>query len=99
MVDVNFDWIDFVEAIEAIPNGSYPGPDGVPTIMIMKAKVPLGRMLWHLFITSVDKGHIPEALKEAFVIPVHKGGSKVEAAEYRPQYHLQAILWKQEKES
>ena len=45
MVDVNFDWIDFVEAIEAIPNGSYPGPDGVPTIMIMKAKVPLGRML------------------------------------------------------
>ena len=84
MTDVNFDWMDFIEAIEAIPNGSFPGPDGIPTNMIKKAKVPIARMLCFLFRTSVDKGHIPETLKEAFVIPVHKGGSKVEASEYRP---------------
>ena len=67
MVDVNFDQIDFVEAVEAIPNGSFQGPDGVPTKMTKKEKVPLGRMLCHLFRTSVDKGHIPEVLEGAFV--------------------------------
>ena len=66
------------------PNGSSPGQDGVPTVMLKKAKVPIGRMLAYFFRISVDKGYIPEVLKQAFVIPVHKSGSKVEPEEYRP---------------
>ena len=85
LTDVHFDWMDFVEAIEAIPNGSSPGPDGIPAVMIKKAKVPIGRMLCYFFRISVDQGHIPEVLKQAFVIPVYKqGGSKVEPEAYRP---------------
>ena len=79
MTDIHFDWMDFIEAIETIKNGLSPDPDKIPTNMIKKAKVPIGRMFSCSFRISVDKGHIPETLKEAFVIPVTKGVSKVKA--------------------
>ena len=41
-------------------------------------------MLSPFFRNSIDKGDIPDTLKEAFVIPVHKGGSKIETEQYRP---------------
>ena len=84
MTDVFFDYLDLVQAIEAIPNGSSPGPDGIPTVMLKRAKVPIARMLYCLFRTSIDKGHIPDDLKHDFVIPVHKGGSRLLPEEYRP---------------
>ena len=84
ITDVFFDWEDFCDAIDAIPAGAAPGPDGIPAIMMKKAKVPISRLLVFLFRVSLDQGDIPECLKEAFIIPVHKGGSRVEAEKYRP---------------
>ena len=72
------------EAIEAIPAGAAPGPDGIAFIMLKKAKVPISRLLVILFRVSLDQGDIPEVLKEALFIPVHKGGSQVEAEKYSP---------------
>ena len=84
IIDLFFDWNDFCDAIDAIPSGAAPGPDGIPAIMLKKAKVPISRLLVILFRVSLDKGNIPDVLKEAFIIPVHKGGSRVEAEKYRP---------------
>ena len=33
---------------------------------------------------SLDQGDFPDVLKEALVIPIHKGGSCLEAKKYRP---------------
>ena len=84
MTDIFFDWLDISEAIEAIPNGSSPGPDGSPVKMLKSEKVPILRMLCVLVRRRIDEGFIPENLKQAFVIPVQKGGSKLEPEEYRP---------------
>jgi hypothetical protein len=74
-----FDWTDFCEAIQAIPPGAAPGPEGIPAIMLKKAMVPISRLLCILFKVSLDQGDIPEVLKEAFIIPIHKDGSRVQA--------------------
>ena len=59
ITDLFFDWEDFCEAIDEIPAGAAPGPDGIPAIMLKKAKVPMSRLLVILFRVSLDQGDIP----------------------------------------
>ena len=79
-----FDYHDVVLAIEDIPSGASPGPDGVPPRILKGAKTTIARMLVVIFKTSIDDGDIPEVLKMAFVTPVHKGGSRSQPVQYRP---------------
>ena len=81
---LQFHWQDFSDAIDSIPAGASCGPDGVPAALLKMAKTPLSRMLAILFKTSVDRGSIPAILKLAHIIPIHKGGSRGEPANYRP---------------
>ena len=39
------DWMDFSHAIDCIPGGASCGPDGLPAIVLKKAKVPPARMI------------------------------------------------------
>ena len=52
ITDLFFDW----EAIDQIPAGAAPGPDGILAIMLKKAKVPMSRLLVILFRVSLDQG-------------------------------------------
>ena len=79
-----FDWVDVTLAIEEIPSGSAPGPDGVPPCLLKKSKRNIARMLIVIFQDSYEKGIIPEILKLALVCPIHKGGSRASPAQYRP---------------
>ena len=80
----NFSPEDFMAAIDAIPAGASPGPDGIPAIILKKTKRTSSRILCDIFMQSMAEGTIPEILKSAFVIPVHKGGSRGKASNYRP---------------
>ena len=71
-------------AIDAIPSGAAPGPDGIPAIMMKKAKRTLSRILCDIFQGSLETGKIPQALKDALIVPIFKGGSRGKAANYRP---------------
>ena len=84
VTDIFFNWEIFCEAIDAIPTRAAPGPDGIPAIMLKKAKVPISRLLVILFRVFLDQGDIPDILKEALIIPIHKGGSRVEAENSQP---------------
>ena len=42
------DWEDLSEAIDSIAGGSSPGPDGIPAILLKKAKKPISRILCKL---------------------------------------------------
>ena len=79
-----FDYTDVPLAIEVIPSGASPGPDGVPPSILKRAKVNIARMLEIIFKSSLEDGEIPEILKLAFVTPVHKGGSRALPVQYRP---------------
>ena len=79
-----FDSSDVTLAIEDIPSGASPGPDGVPPIILKKAKVNISRMLVIVFQSSIENGEIPEILKLASVTPIHKGGSRAQPVQYRP---------------
>ena len=81
---VFFDFMDVTLAINDIPSGAAPGPDGVPPCLLKKAKVNIARMLILIWQESYDSGTIPDILKLALICPVHKSGSRAEPSQYRP---------------
>ena len=84
MDSLHWDWQDFIDAIEAIPNSSPSGPDGVPAIIMKKGKSPIGRILIVIFRTTIETGKIPEFFKLAYITGIFKSGSRTEPPNYRP---------------
>ena len=78
--EVYVNHLDIQDNLELLLNGAAPGPDGVPTSILKKGKVPIARMLCNIMKSSVETGVIPQILKTAFITPVHKGGSMAEPA-------------------
>ncbi|XP_055374366.1 uncharacterized protein LOC129607394 [Condylostylus longicornis] len=62
----------------------YPGPDGVPEII-------LSRFCFSLAPKSYSSGIFPFVWKEAFVRPIHKKKNKNDVSNYRPIVKLSAI--------
>ena len=60
------------------------GPDGVPASLLKSCKKELSKPLYQLWRSSLDNGCIPDELLLVFVSPMHKGGSKGVAKNYRP---------------
>ena len=56
--------------------GAAAGPDGIPAILLKKCKHRLADGLLILFKKFLLDGNVPAMLKQAFVLPVHKGGSR-----------------------
>ncbi|CAL4110078.1 unnamed protein product, partial [Meganyctiphanes norvegica] len=57
---------------------------GLPTIFLKNTKVTIAKPLTILLRKSLDEGKIPEFFKLAYVTPIHKGGSKQQAENYKP---------------
>ena len=79
----HFDFQDFSVALDSLSSTAAPGPDGIPAIMLKKGKNTICHILYHIFKTSMDSGEIPDLLKLAYIVPVHKSGSKAVPAHYR----------------
>ena len=47
-------------------------------------KHSLAKPLYLIWRRSLDTGEIPSVLKRANIVPIHKGGSRGEPANYRP---------------
>ena len=41
-------------------------------------------ILYKMYRKSLDEGEVPEAWKEAEIVPIHKGGSKAVMSNFRP---------------
>ena len=81
---IHFDWEDFSHAIDRIPTGAAPGPDSVPAIILKIVRKPMSRILCKMMKKTLSTGRIPIILKQSLIIPIHKGGSLNEAANFRP---------------
>ena len=72
LTDIIVDYLDVVEAIRNIPNGSSPGPDGVLPCLLKQGGTSIALMLTNIFQSSFDTGEIPDILKLGLICPIHK---------------------------
>ena len=82
--DIVFTEEDIIAAIEELKNNSSAGPDGLAAILLKKCKLSLAKPLFSLWRDCLDRGITPAQLKNAHIIPIHKGGNQGVAANYRP---------------
>ena len=82
--NIAFDRQDVLDALDKLSANSAPGPDGIPSILLKKCKYSLADGLTTIFQRILSSGDIPDLLKSAFVIPVHKGGSRALPVNFRP---------------
>ena len=74
----------FVEVINELSPSAAPGPDGFPAILLKKCKAAISEPLVLLWRCSMEKCMVPDSLKKSIITPIHKGGSRSAAANYRP---------------
>jgi hypothetical protein len=82
--NIPFDEDDIIEAIDEIPSTAAAGPDRIPALLLKNCKYSLKKPLFWIWRRSLDLGHIPQLLKTANIIPIHKGKSQGVPANYRP---------------
>ena len=82
--NIAFDEEDIEEAIDQISPTAAAGPDRFPALLLKMCKRSLAKPLFLIWRRSLDTGEIPFVLKTANVVPIHKGGSHGEPANYRP---------------
>ncbi len=82
--DMEFSENDIKEAIKALSPNSSPGPEAFPAKLLINCSDMLVHPLYMIFRISLDKGEIPNILKQAVITPIHKGESKAVPKNYRP---------------
>ena len=75
---------DILNMIDKLSLGASAGPDVIPSILLKKCKHSLVDGILLLFRKFLKDGVLPKMLKQAFVVPVHKGGSRGIPANFRP---------------
>ena len=84
LADIAFTTDGIKSAINELSVNAASGPDGLPAILLKNGKDILTFPIYILWRDSLDTGNIPELLKLANIVPIHKGGSKAFAKNYRP---------------
>ena len=82
--NVTFDQEDIVNAINEISHTAAAGPDRFPAVLLKHCRNALARPLYLIWRKSLDCGIIPQLLKTANIVPIHKGKSRGDPANYRP---------------
>ena len=82
--DMIFNESDIIHAIDELSPNAAPGPDRFPAILLKKCKEVLAKPLYIIWRYSLDSGQIPPLLKWSVITPIHKGGKKDIAKNYRP---------------
>lgn len=86
LCNIDFNESDIIDALKELSNCAAPGPDNFPAIVLKTCSEELAKPLYLLLRKSLTTGTVPDALKEAIISPIFKGGSicKGKAKNYRP---------------
>ena len=82
--NLHFTFEDVKDAIDSLSSSASAGPDGFPAILLKKCKNELCHPLEKIYRVSLDTSKIPQILKNAFIIPIFKSGSRQDPSNYRP---------------
>lgn len=78
------DSMEIDRIIASLKMNSAPGPDNVPSRLLMLAKDVLAEPISHLCNLSLGHGIFPTVFKTAIVSPIHKADDKQTPSNYRP---------------
>ena len=82
--DICFGPDDIEKACAELKGTAAAGPDGVPAILLKTCRKQLSKPIYYLWRSSLDSGCIPPELLLVLICPIHKGGSRSGAKNYRP---------------
>jgi hypothetical protein len=88
LVDINFSEEDIEAACSELKASSAAGADGVPACLLKSCKKELSKPLSILWRSSLDNGVLPADFFLVLISPVHKGGSRGVAKNYRPVAYM-----------
>ena len=78
------DALEVIEIISGLNKRKSSGYIYNPGLLIKEAKFLIGRQLANIFNECLKSGSYPDILKIAKVVPLYKGGSKLDLNNYRP---------------
>nr|VZI45770.1 unnamed protein product [Spirometra erinaceieuropaei] len=81
---VSFDEATVRKELMTLNESKSPGPDDIPPKLLKELAAELAKPLSMLFQASFEAGGLPADWKSARITPLHKGGSKASANNYRP---------------
>ena len=84
LTDIQFEPKDIEMACADLKGTAAAGPDGVPAVLLKTCRKELSKPIYHLWRSSLNKGCIPPELLLVLICPIHKGGSRSVAKNYRP---------------
>ena len=84
LTKINFHRERVEAAIDSLRSGSAAGPDQISAYFLKQTKSYISHCLSIIMQSSFNSSTIPQSLKDAFVIPIPKGGSKSAPSNYRP---------------
>ena len=82
---------EIVELIAGLNSQKSPGYLNVAVVLLKEAKFFIAHYLADSFNECMASGIYPDVLKIAKIIPLHKGGSKLDLGYYRPIFILSPI--------
>ena len=82
--DITFTTEDVEKAISEISASAAAGPDHFPALLLKQCKHVLSQLLYLIWRSSLDTGEVPQLLRTANIISVHKGNSRRIPKNYRP---------------
>lgn len=85
-----FDNDDILHAIRKLKLSNTPGPDGIPSAVIIKCAVAVCDPLRSIFNKSISQAVFPECWKKSIMFPTHKKGDKRDISNYRGVTSLSA---------
>ena len=81
---INVGPFDIEKACSELKGTAAAGPDGVPALLLKTCRKQLIKPIYFLWRSSLDSGCIPPELLLVLICPIHKGGSRSVAKNYRP---------------
>nr|XP_049461198.1 uncharacterized protein LOC120948071 [Anopheles coluzzii]XP_049461199.1 uncharacterized protein LOC120948071 [Anopheles coluzzii] len=81
--DINISRDSVLKALKQVKPSYNPGPDGIPTAVLVKCSEVLAGPLARIFTLSLNQRMFPAAWKSSYMFPVHKKGDKSLVENYR----------------
>ena len=73
-----------IQAIKSLKKDSSPGPDGIPSILLINCAEILAPYMASAMRKILTNNAIPPSWREAYVIPIFKKGDRLNPLNYRP---------------
>lgn len=84
LLHISFDLSAIKSELKKLDPSKGPGPDGLPAVFLKNTANTICEPLHIVFNKCICEGFFPDIWKCAYIVPIHKSGSKHDVTNYRP---------------